>query len=172
LDVYLLGNLLYRVIFMLKINRQLSVDSNAENIRILYDRHAGMLLGYIIEVVQDRKLAEEWLVKLFCELSVHFNDINWESTNSWCQLQRFAKNKLADYNQTNKQLETNKITGLVMHSGRNKYLEQLTDEQKVVFCDVYYHGKSTAAISTELNKPEDVIRKTLKEAFAIMRKGG
>jgi len=131
-----------------------------------------MLLGYIIEVVKDRKLAEEWLVKLFHELSLHFNEMNWDGSNNWCQLQRFAKLKLAEFNTTQKQAEANAPAGLVMHSGRNKYLDGLTDEQKVVFCSVYYQGKSTTAISIELNKPEDVIRKTLKEAFAIMRKGG
>ena len=156
---------------MLKTNRQVSVESNAENLRNLYDRHAGMLLGYIIEVVKDRKLAEEWLVKLFCDLSLHIHEINWENTSSWCQLQRFAKSRLAHFNTANKQLEVNSAGGLVMHSGHNKYLERLTDEQKIVFCNVYYHGKSTADISIELNKPEVVIRKTLKEAFAIMRKG-
>jgi hypothetical protein len=156
---------------MLKTTREVLIDSNAENIRSLYDRHAGMLLGYIIEIVRDRKLAEEWLIKLFCELSIHFNEINWESTSSWCQLQRFAKNRLAEFIAVNRQLDGNGIPGLSMHNEGNKYLERLTDEQKVVFCDVYYNGKSTAAISIELNKPEDVIRKTLKEAFAIMRKG-
>lgn len=156
---------------MLNINRQVPIDNDAEDIRSLYDRHAGMLLGYIIEVVKDRKLAEEWLDKLFCELTLHFNEFNWNGSNSWCQLQRFAKSKLTDFNLTNKHLDHSGSTGLVMHNARNKYLDQLTDEQKVVFCGIYYNGRSTVAISIELNKPEAIIRKTLKEAFAIMRKG-
>jgi DNA-directed RNA polymerase specialized sigma24 family protein len=157
---------------MLKINRQVAIDGTAENVRSLYDRHAGMLLGYLIEIVRDRKLAEELLVKLFCDLSLHFNEINWNGTNSWCQLQKFALTKLKEFNYGTKQLNNSSNYGTVAPERCNKFLDQLTDEQKVVFCNVYYHGKSTYAISIDLNKPEDVIRKTLKEAFAIMRKRG
>ncbi|MNY41896.1 hypothetical protein D3C86_1767410 [compost metagenome] len=46
---------------------------------------------------------------------------------------------------------------------------QLTSEQQHVFRGVYYHGKSIETIAKSENKPEDLIRKTLKEAFDIIR---
>ncbi|WP_371416343.1 sigma factor-like helix-turn-helix DNA-binding protein [Pedobacter sp. L105] len=62
--------------------------------------------------------------------------------------------------------------GLVWYSLGSKCVEQLTDDQKKVFYDVYYRGRTIAVISAELNETEDLIRKTLKEAFTIMKKNG
>lgn len=155
---------------MLKINQQALVENEPLSVRSLYDKHAGMLLGYIYEVIKDRKLAEEYLVQLFCDLSQEFDGMNWDGKNSWCQLHRFAKVKLAAFKDKVKEGEEEAGPGLMMYGLHNRHLVQLTGEQKKVFCDIYYHGKSIAEISGELNKTEDLIRKTLKEAFAIMRK--
>ncbi|MDO7742605.1 MAG: hypothetical protein MUP99_02495, partial [Pedobacter sp.] len=62
--------------------------------------------------------------------------------------------------------------GLTLQHSRGAYFGQLTKEQKHIFSEVYYYGKTIAAISIDLDKTEDSIRKTLKEAFAIMRKSG
>lgn len=156
---------------MLKVDRKVFIENKPESLESLYQRHGGMLLGYIFEVVQDRKLAEKYLVEMFCELSQQFDQMNWNGTNSWCQLQRFAKGWLMVIIGNTRYFEPRAVTGL-MHSSCNKYLEQLNNEQRQVFCDVYYHGKMIPVISKELNKTEDSIRKTLKEAFAIMRKSG
>lgn len=156
---------------MLKVDRKVFIENKPESLESLYQRHGGMLLGYIFEVVQDRKLAEKYLVEMFCELSQQFDQMTWNGTNSWCQLQRFAKARLAVLNADARFLKPKAVSGTV-HSSCNKYLEQLTNEQRQVFCDVYYHGKMIPVISRELNKTEDSIRKTLKEAFAIMRKSG
>lgn len=156
---------------MLKIDQKAFIENKPESLESLYQRHGGMLLGYIFEVVKDRKLAEEYLVEMFCELSQQFDQMDWNGTNSWCQLQRFAKRRLALLNANARYFEPPAVPGLV-HSSCNKYLEQLSLEQKQVFCDVYYHGKMIPVISRELNKTEDSIRKTLKEAFAIMRRSG
>lgn len=157
---------------MLEINQQALIENKPESLRNLYDRHGGMLLGYIFGIVKDRKLAEEYLVQLFCDLSQHFNEIKWDGTSNWCLLQRFAKEKLSGFIHTARECEAPAGDDLIKHSHGNKYLEQLTDEQQLVFCDVYYHGKTIAAISIELNKTEDLIRKILKEAFAIIRRKG
>ena len=157
---------------MLKINRQVVIEDNAETIRSLYNRHAGMLLGYIYEVVKDRKLSEELLVQVFCELSEQFDQINWDGTNSWCQLQRFAKERLSAFHESIKDCDEPPATSLMMEGQRNRHLKQLTEEQRQIFCGMYYHGKSIAEISEELKITEDLTRKALKEAFAIMRKGG
>lgn len=156
---------------MLKVDRKVFIGNKPESLESLYQRHGGMLLGYIFEVVQDRKLAEKYLVEMFCELSQQFDQMNWNGTNSWCQLQRFAKGWLTVIIGNARYFEPRAVTGLV-HSSCNKYLEQLNHEQRQVFCDVYYHGKMIPVISKELNKTEDSIRKTLKEAFAIMRQSG
>lgn len=157
---------------MLEINQQALTQNRPESVRNLYDRHAGMMLGYILGVVKDRKLAEKYLVQIFCDLSQHFHEIDWDSTNNWCLLQRFAKEKLTSFTDEGaRENETDETSELELRNSGDKYLGKLTDEQKLIFCEVYYRGKTVTVISVELKKTEDLIRKTLKEAFAIIRKG-
>lgn len=140
------------------------------SIRGLYEEHAGMLLGYLFEIVKDRKLAEEYLAKIFTDIARQFHEADWSGNNTWCRLQRLAKNELAQFNDTIQDCEDHTTSGFLMQNSHNKYLDQMTDEQKQLFCSVYYHRKTTVQLSKELNKPEDLIRKLLKEAFAIIRK--
>lgn len=79
---------------MLETTPQPLAEPQPESIRSLYDRHAGMLLGYIFEFVKDLKLAEEYLIKVFCDLSIRFNDVNRTGISGWPQLQKFAREKL------------------------------------------------------------------------------
>lgn len=157
---------------MLKINRRTLTEVRAEDVRSLYDKYAGMMLGYITGVVKDERLAEEYLVELFSDLSNQFNEINWDGTNSWCELQRFAKNKLSTMTDKPTSIAPSVAGGLVISSSKDRYFEKMTDEQRQIFDAVYYQGKEIATLSKELNKTEDLIRKTLKETFAILRKSG
>jgi DNA-directed RNA polymerase specialized sigma24 family protein len=45
----------------------------------------------------------------------------------------------------------------------------MTEGQRMVFCGIYYHRKTTAALANELNLPEQELRLRLKEAFMIIR---
>lgn len=154
---------------MLETTPQSLAEHKPESIRSLYDRHAGMLLGYIFEVVKDRKLAEEYLVKVFCDLSIQFNDVNWNGVSAWPRLQKFTREKL--WSSADIPGYASLGSGVKIPGSPDHDLKQLSEEQRQVFCDVYYHGKTIAAIAETLNKTEDLTRKTLKEAFAIMRKG-
>jgi DNA-directed RNA polymerase specialized sigma24 family protein len=157
---------------MLEINEQAFLENKPEGLRRLYDQHAGTLLGFLFGVLKDRKLAEEYLVQLFSELSGQYKELSWDGDNSWGQLQKFAKDKLAKFNAAATDCEPGTKSGLKEFEHKNKYIDRLTDDQKFVFCEVYYHGKTIIELSDRLNKTEDLIRKTLKEAFAIIRKSG
>lgn len=157
-----------KTIIMLKTEPQALIETKRLSVRILYDRHASMLLGYIFEIVKDRNLAEEYLVKIFCDVSQGFNETNWDNTNSWCQLQRFAKNKLNQL-MNSVDLDDLEFKGMVSSDSHLKYPDLFSKEQHQIFYGVYYYGKSIEAISKELNKTEESTRKTLKEAFTIMR---
>jgi len=133
----------------------------------LYDKYSGMLLGYIYEIVKDRELAEQYLVSVFKSIPGQYHEI-YRAENIWCHLQQLAKNKLSDFLKTIKDCEPYTVIGL--NSTQTTLISQMDDEQKNVFCAIYYHGKTTAELAVQLNKPELIIRKTLKEAFAIIRK--
>ena len=100
------------------------------------------------------------MVQLFCDISQHFDAMDWESGSSWCRLQRLAQSKL------------NIAQSAIKPIAQNNYLNLLSDEQRQVFCAIYYHRKTVLEVSKELNITEELTRKVLKEAFAIMRDGG
>ncbi len=135
----------------------------------LYDVYAGMLLGYILEIVKDKQQAEDYLIKTFSNIAQQFNEINWDNTNTWCLLQRFAKNELADFTNAVAACETPAATN-ARHGSPNKYLDRMTDEQKHIFCNFYYYQKTTSQLAAELNKSEKLVRESLKEAFVIIKR--
>jgi len=42
-----------------------------------------MLFGYIVAIVKDKQIAESYLVKIFSNISVQFNRIDWEDGSPW-----------------------------------------------------------------------------------------
>lgn len=151
---------------------QVVKDHQSQSIRYLYDKHAGMLLGYVFEVVKDRKLAEEYLVKIFSALAVEHNKPAGSDIITWCQLLKFAKTKLQLLHTVHNYEAPKATPGVELARPNNHYLERLTELQLKVFCGIYHHGKTISALSTALNTTEDLTRKTLKEAFLIMRSNG
>lgn len=150
-------------------DQQTLIKTRPSSIRNLYEQYAGMLLGYIFGIVKDRKLAEEYLVRLFGELSLHFHEINWDRDQAWTTLQQFARKSIAGASHGSDQspvIFPNWSAGALPES------DQLTENQKYIFYSTYYQGKSVSTLSTESNQSEELIRKTLKEAFAIIRRSG
>jgi hypothetical protein len=129
-----------------------------------------MLLGYISEIVKDSKLAEQHLISIYNYISEHINEITGDGTNTWCQLRLLAKKQLELFDGT---ISDDQLTSddLSKYNDRNRFLSLMSFEQKQVFCNIYYYGKTTAVLAKELNKSEDLIRMALKEAFIVIKKG-
>lgn len=137
----------------------------SSDIQSLYARYSAMLLGYIIEVVKDHKLAEDYLIKVFCELSKTkaFTADAAESL-SWNQLRVFATGILPASDN-----HSSDFTASHAVAHQTDKLFHLNADQQFVFNSVYYHGKSITAIAVKLNKTEDTVKKILKSAFAAMK---
>lgn len=82
----------------------------------------------------------------------------------WGQLLCAAKDELASFYKAAEGCDT--PAGTLP----NLYLDQMTEDQKMVFCNIYYSKKTTAQLAKEVNKPEVEIKQLLKEAFAIIRR--
>lgn len=145
-------------------HQQVSINDHQHGLKLVYDKYGGMLYGYITQVLNNEKLAEEYLVKVFSDLAGSFNGAEWGEQNAWPRLLNFTKNKLVEMNKASCALDQ----GLA-DAADGQLFAQLTSEQRHVFRGVYYHGKSIETIAEIENKPEDLIRKTLKEAFDIIR---
>ena len=152
--------------------RQIVLKRIPYSLHELYDKYAGMLLGYISEIVNDAKLAEQHLVSIYNSLPKHLNEINADGCNVWCFMQRLAQKHLAGFDDGQNNITTiADPPDLKSYYTRNKFLSLMNDEQKRIFCYVYYQGKTTAWLATELGQSEEFIRRNLKEAFAIIKKG-
>ena len=146
-------------------NQQSVQTNDRESMLNLYDRYSGMLLGYIFEIVKDKELAEQYMVSVFKDVSDRLHEI-YHAENTWARLQQIAKCKLADFFASIKDCDTRVLPDL---SNKNNVINLMSDDQRDVFCAVYYHGKTTANVAKQLQKSELEIRKILKEAFAIIR---
>lgn len=142
-------------------------DDKLLRVRTLYDRYAGLLLGYISEVIKDRDEAERILISVFSELHLHLNDMNNAPVGPFSYLQLMTRRKLA----TLRQRPGNSAIGPVIAPKSNRYLDLLGEDQYKVFCGLHYEGKSTQTLAQELDKTPEAIRILLKEAFTIIRRG-
>jgi hypothetical protein len=142
-----------------------SLSSYRQCKQSLYDSYAGMLLGYILEVVKNHSIAEQYLVGLFQSLQFKdVQDIMQPGINTYCRLQQLARKKLNEADNNDGTIATSDSA-----PNQNIYTQLMTPDQQLVFCGVHYHGKTTAMLAIELNKPEAQIRQLLKESFTIIR---
>lgn len=130
-----------------------------------------MLLGYIKEVVKEIAIAEQYLIEVFNDLQhKDIEEILAPGANAFLRLQQLTRKKLSSFISTVEDCADQvEITTKKAIQG-NKFIDLMDQEQQLVFCGVHYHGKTTAALATELNKPEDTIRQLLRESFTIIRK--
>lgn len=150
--------------------KQEVLTNSSSIIHALYDEYAGLLLGYIYEVVKDREIAEEYLVSVFNELPCHLHEITRPGLNTYHQLQLLTRKVLADYFATIPACVPANPEKNYLPSNPNKFLSGMTEEQQLIFCSVHYHGKSICVLAAELNISETAIKKTLKQAFEVIRR--
>ncbi|HKG08851.1 MAG TPA: hypothetical protein VKB19_20440 [Pedobacter sp.] len=145
---------------MTEINQNLLLTSENSDIQSIYAKYSAKLLGYIIEVIKDQKLSEEYLVKIFCELAKARTQNISLRFYTWNQVRVFAMHILSSNDKANgPDPGINPVDKLI----------RMNADQQFVFKSVYYYGKSLTVIATKLNQTEDTVRKTLKEAFAAMK---
>lgn len=130
-----------------------------------------MLLGYLFEALKNKVVAEQYLVDIFNELQ--FSDIQAISkpgVNTFSQLQMMARKKLTSFSRAADECADadGKLKDLVIIG--NKFIDLMSAEQQMVFCGVHYHGKTTTGLAAQLSKPEEEIKRILKESFIIIRK--
>ena len=132
----------------------------------VYDQYGGMLYGYLLKVLKSKEQAEQCLVSIFDDISTRLNETGECGPYTWCGLYRLAKSKLINHVNEDGSAVDNDL--MIYSLGNNMYVD-MSDEQKQVFQETYYRGKMIAQLSQQLNKPEPNIRKTLMEAFNILR---
>ena len=134
----------------------------------LYTNYGAMLLGYIIEVVKDRSVAEGYLADIFSGLNV--GDIQYiagtPDGSTYIRLQHYTRSKLVSF--VNTVDDCDDLPDNMAVKG-NRLIDLMNAEQQFVFCGVHYHGKAITLLANELNKTDDEIKQILKQSFNIIR---
>jgi hypothetical protein len=94
-------------------------------VQALYNRYAGMLLGYIFDVVKDEKLAEQYLVDTFKDVSAQVDEFADGAANDYCKLQLLARKKLAPFFDTIKDCTVTDAVTNGNGTRTNKYIERM-----------------------------------------------
>jgi DNA-directed RNA polymerase specialized sigma24 family protein len=156
----------------LNVERPQNLSSNDVLVtRALYYRYSSWLLGYLMTVVKDYDLAEQYLVDVFKEVPNRLPEFTGSESNPWLCLQQLAKSKLKNYTRTLRSGVAIKDQGTAERLRFDSYVNAMTTEQQIVFCGVYYYQKPTALLAQELNKADDEVKKILKEAFLMIKNG-
>jgi DNA-directed RNA polymerase specialized sigma24 family protein len=149
-------------------NNDLLTTNPTVDLPRLYARYADKLLGYILPIVNNRDVAEDCVVKIFTNISSSKNALPANGDSStWSWFMALANNEVARLGEAANECKSviNDSTYIQSH----KYLNRMDEAQRLVFCGVYYHRKTTAALANELNLPEQELRLRLKEAFIVIR---
>ena len=148
-------------------NKAVQVQESVK-IQEVYDQYSGMLYGYLLKVLKDKEQAEKLLVGIFDDIAKNVDESGNCDSYTWCGLYRTAKTKLVHLLNDDDEADH---TLMVFAFGRKMY-EEMSDLQRQVFYEAYYNGKMIGELAAKLNQSEEMIRKALKEAFLIIRRGG
>ncbi len=149
----------------------LPVRTKLDATRDVYNRYSGMMLGYLVDIVKDRQLAENYLVEIFSDFQSGVNSQFVSEQSLWTQLQQLAKSKLLSFIHSKHDCRAFEED---IHSKWTKIgsqLATLTAKQRAVFCGMYYHQKPAKVIAGEINESEEKVKQILKEVFIVIRNG-
>lgn len=77
---------------MLNVNKT-SVSYRTNQLQELFNNYANMLYGYIFAVVENHEEAENYLIKIFSELSEELESVSFDEINSWWYVSQYAIKK-------------------------------------------------------------------------------
>ena len=150
-----------------KTNDVPTTDKPAD-LKTLYNTYADRLLGYILPIVNNRELAEDCVVKVFTNISSAKKVLPANAYNNiWTWLITLANNEVEQLGEAANECKS--VGSNTTYIQSHKYLNRMNEAQRLIFCEVYYHRKTTEALAKELNLPEPELRLRLKEAFMIIR---
>ena len=153
---------------MLRTTHQGIQNQNSAILQEAYKKYGGMLYGYLLSVLKDEAKAGQFLVNIFDDLAKVIAETGECGPYTWCGLYRSAKSKLIHLLNDDDEADHDL---LVFALGRKMY-EEMSNLQRQVFYETYYNCKMVSELADKLNQTEEVIRKTLKDAFLILRRGG
>jgi DNA-directed RNA polymerase specialized sigma24 family protein len=147
---------------------EIITQSRSQHVQSLYNQYAAKLLGHIFEVVKNMNIAEQYLIAVFKDVPHELDELSKSGVNPFCYLQAMARKKLVIFFDSVNDCAVADQKPAVSNPN-NKYISLMTTEQQLVFCGVYWHGKTISKLAAELEKTEDAVKRVLKECFTTIR---
>lgn len=138
----------------------------------LYTNYSSMLYGYVLQFIPDSKEAEKVLVLIFGTLAPRLQEACNSTLSVYCWMQVEARKVILQY----KRQQPDGANGQPPINGHNKnaaYLSLLrdaSDEQRLVFTEIFLHGRGKEELANQLQKDVHDISRLLKESLLIMQK--
>jgi RNA polymerase sigma-70 factor (ECF subfamily) len=142
----------------------------------LYDRYAPLLLGFIIKIVRDPKLAEDLLQQAFIEIWKNRAGCDFSNDRLFTKMIITAR-KLCSERTTAHNFQTYKT----VHFHEDETLPQTQRDTAAVlktekglkdtFDLIYFGGYSLSEASILLNMSPDILKEKIKIAIARLKRG-
>ncbi len=138
----------------------------------LYSNYSSMLYGYVLQFIPEEKEAEKVLVLVFSTLSARLHEACASTLSVYCWMQVEARKIILEYRKqkahgTNGQPHP-------APAGKNAYylslLKDASEEQRLVFSELYLHGREKEDLATQLQRDVQEISRLLRECLLIMQK--
>lgn len=141
-------------------------------IELLYANYSSMLYGYVLQFIPDNKEAEKVLVLIFSTLATRLEEACKTTLSIYCWMQVEARKIILEY----KKQDANgtNVTQPAEEYHNNAYylslLQDATDEQRLVFREIFLHGREKEELAIQLQKQVQDISRLLTESLLIIRK--
>jgi len=148
---------------MLKAAKQTAYE-NSIDIRWIYTKYGAMLLGYIQGILKHQPDAEKQLIKVLSSYISNHSNLTTEKV-TWLHLRQYTQQQLLAF-------EFKSLDIQPQHNGNKQddsSLSLLTETERNIFSEIYYHGKTAAHLSGVLNLSENEIRSQLKSSLDKIR---
>lgn len=143
------------------------LPQSQDQLRWLYQRYSALLLGYIFEIVPDQKKSEEYLVTILSRFAVDFKEELTHGQVTWIKLLCYSRNLLPQLRNNKQHPNGNEIQSAKNYN--HSQLEVLSNLEKEIFCEIYYHGRSISDLANRMQESEEVIRSSFKLSFDKIR---
>lgn len=137
-------------------------------IELLYGRYGGMLYGFILQFIPDRKEAEELLANIFIKLTTKLQEACQSPLSVYCWMQLEARKMILEHERENQ----NESLLANIHQIPSSYLNLLrraTEEQRWVFRELFMKGRQKEELALQLSQDCVYIDKLLRESLGIIR---
>ncbi len=139
-------------------------------IELLYTKYSDMLYSYILQFIPERQEADDLLVRIFTHLSGRLEEACDSTMSIYCWLQAEARKIILHYKSQDASLPL--LYGPDSGADRQPYyfslLKEATNEQLMVFRELFLLGRHKEELARQLDKDAGYIDRVLRESLVIM----